>query len=213
MPILDQLSDAVQRGRVRDALALIEAGLADGITAQKLLDDGLLAGIERLGVKFRKNEVWVPEVMSAARALNRGLQILRPLIIEAGGSLKGRIVIGTVHGDLHDVGKNLVGLMLEGSGFEVIDLGVNVSADDFVQAMVEYEPDILCLSALLTTTIGELRGVIDAVANAGLRDRVQILVGGAPVTSDLAIAIGADGFAQDAAAATELASRLMGLAQ
>lgn len=213
MPILDQLSDAVQRGRVRDALALIEAGLADGITAQKLLDDGLLAGIERLGVKFRKNEVWVPEVMSAARALNRGLQILRPLIIEAGGSLKGRIVIGTVHGDLHDVGKNLVGLMLEGSGFEVIDLGVNVSADDFVQAMVEYEPDILCLSALLTTTIGELRGVIDAVAHAGLRDRVQILVGGAPVTSDLAIAIGADGFAQDAAAATELASRLMGLAQ
>lgn len=213
MPILDQLSDAVQRGRVRDALALIEAGLADGITAQKLLDDGLLAGIERLGVKFRKNEVWVPEVMSAARALNRGLQILRPLIIEAGGSLKGRIVIGTVHGDLHDVGKNLVGLMLEGSGFEVIDLGVNVSADDFVQAMVEHEPDILCLSALLTTTIGELRGVIDAVANAGLRDRVQILVGGAPVTSDLAIAIGADGFAQDAAAATELASRLMGLAQ
>lgn len=155
----------------------------------------------------------MPEVMSAARALNRGLQILRPLIIEAGGSLKGRIVIGTVHGDLHDVGKNLVGLMLEGSGFEVIDLGVNVSADDFVQAMVEYEPDILCLSALLTTTIGELRGVIDAVANAGLRDRVQILVGGAPVTSDLAIAIGADGFAQDAAAATELASRLMGLAQ
>lgn len=213
MPILDQLSDAVQRGRVRDALALIEAGLADGITAQKLLDDGLLAGIERLGVKFRKNEVWVPEVMSAARALNRGLQILRPLIIEAGGALKGRVVIGTVHGDLHDVGKNLVGLMLEGSGFEVIDLGVNVSADDFVQAMVEYEPDILCLSALLTTTIGELRGVIDAVANAGLRDRVQILVGGAPVTSDLAIAIGADGFAQDAAAATELASRLMGLAQ
>lgn len=213
MPILDQLSDAVQRGRVRDALALIEAGLADGITAQKLLDDGLLAGIERLGVKFRKNEVWVPEVMSAARALNRGLQILRPLIIEAGGSLKGRIVIGTVHGDLHDVGKNLVGLMLEGSGFEVIDLGVNVSADDFVQAMVEHEPDILCLSALLTTTIGELRGVIDAVAHAGLRDRVQILVGGAPVTSDLAIAIGADGFAQDAAAATELASRLMGLAQ
>ncbi len=213
MPILDQLSDAVQRGRVRDALALIEAGLADGITAQKLLDDGLLAGIERLGVKFRKNEVWVPEVMSAARALNRGLQILRPLIIEAGGALKGRVVIGTVHGDLHDVGKNLVGLMLEGSGFEVIDLGVNVSADDFVQAMVEHEPDILCLSALLTTTIGELRGVIDAVAHAGLRDRVQILVGGAPVTSDLAIAIGADGFAQDAAAATELASRLMGLAQ
>ncbi len=213
MPILDQLSDAVQRGRVRDALALIEAGLADGITAQKLLDDGLLAGIERLGVKFRKNEVWVPEVMSAARALNRGLQILRPWIIEAGGALKGRVVIGTVHGDLHDVGKNLVGLMLEGSGFEVIDLGVNVSADDFVQAMVEHEPDILCLSALLTTTIGELRGVIDAVAHAGLRDRVQILVGGAPVTSDLAIAIGADGFAQDAAAATELASRLMGLAQ
>ncbi|MDI9628090.1 MAG: corrinoid protein [Acidobacteriota bacterium] len=213
MPILDQLSDAVQRGRVLDVLSLIEVGLADGVPAKELLDGGLLVGIERLGVKFRKNEVWVPEVMSAARALNRGLQVLRPLIIEAGGSFKGKVVIGTVHGDLHDVGKNLVGLMLEGSGFEVIDLGVNVSAQGFVQAVEEHRPDILCLSALLTTTISELKEVIDAVANAGLRDDVRILVGGAPVTSDLATTIGADGYAQDAAAATGLASRLMGLAQ
>ena len=209
MSTLENLSEAVQKGRVKDVLALIEAGLAEGIAAQRLLDEGLLRGMSLLGVRFKNNEVFVPEVLIAARALNKGTELLKPRLIEAGVEPKGRAVIGTVKGDLHDIGKNLVKMMLEGAGFEVVDLGVDVADEAFVDAVREHAPDLLCLSALLTTTMGQQRSVIEAVTAAGLRDRVKILVGGAPITQAFCDEIGADGYAPDAASAAELASRMI----
>jgi corrinoid protein of di/trimethylamine methyltransferase len=210
MSTLENLSEAVQKGRVKDVLALIEAGLAEGLSAQQLLDEGLLRGMSLLGVRFKNNEVFVPEVLIAARALNKGSEMLKPKLIEAGVEARGRAVIGTVKGDLHDIGKNLVKMMLEGAGFEVVDLGVDVADEVFVEAVREHKPDLLCLSALLTTTMGQQRSVIDAVAAAGLRDQVKILVGGAPITQAFCDEIGADGYAPDAASAAELAANLVG---
>jgi len=210
--VLDRLSDAVQKGRTDDVLTLIHAGLDQGLSAQQLLDDGLLRGMALLGERFKNNQAWVPEVLLAARVLNKGMDVLKPRLIEAGLPPRGKAVIGTVEGDLHDIGKNLVKIMFEGSGFEVIDLGTNVSTAEFVEAVRNYRPDVLCLSALLTTTIGQMEAVIEAVAAAGLRDHVKILVGGAPVTHDLASRIGADGYAADAAAAADLATQLIVLA-
>jgi len=210
--VLDRLSDAVQKGRTDDVLTLIHAGLEQGLTAQQLLEDGLLKGMALLGERFKTNQAWVPEVLLAARVLNKGIDVLKPRLIEAGLPPRGKAVIGTVEGDLHDVGKNLVKIMFEGSGFEVVDLGTNVPTADFVEAVRDHRPDVLCLSALLTTTIGQMEAVIEAVAAAGLRDHVKILVGGAPVTHDLASRIGADGYAADAAAAADLATQLIVLA-
>ena len=209
MSTLDELSEAVQKGRVKDVLALIDAGLEEGLTAQELLDGGLLKGMSLLGVRFKNNEVFVPEVLIAARALNKGTEVLKPRLIEAGVEPKGKAVIGTVQGDLHDIGKNLVKMMLEGSGFAVTDLGVDVTSDRFVAAIQEDAPDILCLSALLTTTMEQQRGVVEAVRAAGLRNQVKILVGGAPITQGFCQDIGADGYAPDAASAAELASSLL----
>jgi len=210
MSTLENLSEAVQKGRVKDVLALIEAGLAEGLSAQQLLDEGLLKGMSLLGVRFKNNEVFVPEVLIAARALNKGSELLKPRLIAAGVEARGRAVIGTVKGDLHDIGKNLVKMMLEGAGFEVVDLGVDVADEVFVEAVREHKPDLLCLSALLTTTMGQQRSVIEAVAAAGLRDQVKILVGGAPITQAFSDEIGADGYAPDAASAAELATNLVG---
>lgn len=212
MGVLDLLSDAVQKGRADDVLALIAAGLDQGLTAQQLLDDGLLRGMALLGERFKNNQAWVPEVLLAARVLNKGMNALKPRLVEDGSPFRGKAVIGTVEGDLHDIGKNLVKIMFEGSGFEVIDLGTNVPAAEFVEAVRTCRPDILCLSALLTTTTGQLQAVIDAVSAAGLRDQVKILVGGAPVTADIASRVGADGYAADAAAAADLAARVIALA-
>lgn len=209
MSTVEDLSAAVQKGRVKDVLALIEAGLQEGITPQELLDDGLLKGMSLLGVRFKNNEVFVPEVLIAARALNRGSEALKPLLIEAGVEAKGKAVIGTVKGDLHDIGKNLVKMMLEGAGFEVVDLGIDVPDENFLVALREHKPDILCLSALLTTTMRQQGSVINAVTDAGLRDTVKILVGGAPITMDFAKEIGADGYAPDAATAAEVASSFL----
>ncbi len=206
MSTVEMLSEAVQKGRVKDVLTLIEAGLEEGLSAQELLDEGLLKGMSLLGVRFKNNEVFVPEVLLAARALNKGSEALKPRLIEAGVAAKGRAVIGTVKGDLHDIGKNLVKMMLEGSGFEIVDLGVDVSDEAFVAAIQQHRPDVLCLSALLTTTMGQQRSVVEAVTAAGLRDEVKILVGGAPVTQRFCTEIGADGYAPDAASAAELAT-------
>ena len=208
MSTVVQLSQAVQTGRVDDVLTLIDAGLDEGIPAQQLLDDGLLGGMAELGARFRVNEAWVPEVLVAARALNRGIEQLKPVMLEDGVEFKGRAIIGTVEGDLHDIGKNLVKMVLEGAGFDVIDLGVNVADERFVAAVRQHAPDFLCLSALLTTTIHQLKSVIAAVSEAGLRDQVKILVGGAPVTREFAESIGADGYAADAVSAAELACQL-----
>ena len=209
MSTLENLSEAVQAGRVKEVLALIEAGLDEGLSAKALLDQGLLTGMNLLGVKFKNNEVFVPEVLIAARALNKGTELLKPLLIAAGVEPKGTAVIGTVQGDLHDIGKNLVKMMLEGSGFAVVDLGVDVTADQFIEALREHSPDLLCLSALLTTTMEQQRAVVEAVADAGLRDQVKILVGGAPITQGYCAEIGADGYAPDAASAAELAGSFL----
>lgn len=209
---LERLSDAVQKGQATDVLALLGVGLEQGISAAELLDDGLLKGMSLLGVRFSNNEAWVPEVLLAARALNEGMDFLKPKLIEAGVASKGKVVIGTVAGDMHDVGKNLVKMMMEGSGLEVIDLGVNVPDEQFVAAIRTHSPDVVCLSALLTSTMGQMKLVIDAIVAAGLRDSVKVLVGGAPVTSQAAAAMGADGTAPDASSAAELACRIIGLA-
>jgi len=210
MSTIDDLCDAVQKGRSAQVLALIDAGLDEGLTAQELLNDGLLRGMSLLGVRFKNNEVFVPEVLIAARALNKGTAALKPRLIEAGVEAKGKAVIGTVQGDLHDIGKNLVKMMLEGSGFEVVDLGVDVPDEQFVDAVRTQTPDVLCLSALLTTTMTQQRLVIEAVEAAGLRGQVKILVGGAPVTQNYCEEIGADGYAPDAASAAELALSVIG---
>jgi 5-methyltetrahydrofolate--homocysteine methyltransferase len=210
---LEELVTAVQIGQVERTLELVQEALDDGVRASVILHNGLLLAMERLGVKFKNNEVWVPEVLLAARALNQGTRALKPYLTESDAPFKGKVVIGTVRGDLHDIGKNLVKMMLEGSGFEVIDIGVNVPDQTFVDVVREQRPDILCLSALLTTTIDQLRSVIDAISAAGLRDSVKILIGGAPVTQSFADAIGADGYAEEAASAAKLAREITALAK
>lgn len=206
MSTIESLSEAVQKGRVKDVLALIESGLEEGIPAQQLLDEGLLKGMSLLGVRFKNNEVFVPEVLVAARALNKGTAALKPKLIEAGVEPRGLAIIGTVKGDLHDIGKNLVKLMMEGAGFEVIDLGVDVSDETFVTAVRDHHPDVLLLSALLTTTMRQQESVVQAMVAAGLREQVKIMVGGAPITQSFCVEIGADAYAPDAASAAEVAS-------
>lgn len=206
MSTVESLCEAVQKGRVKDVLALIDTGLEEGIPAQELLDDGLLRGMSLLGVRFKANEVFVPEVLVAARALNKGTERLKPELIAAGVAARGIAVIGTVKGDLHDIGKNLVKLMMEGAGFEMIDLGIDVEDEAFVAAVREHHPDVLLLSALLTTTMRQQASVIQALVDAGVREQVKIMVGGAPITQGFCDEIGADAYAPDAASAAEVAS-------
>ncbi|MDR3314048.1 MAG: corrinoid protein [Oscillospiraceae bacterium] len=207
--ILANLSLAVQKGRAKDVEALIAQGLAEDFTAQQLLEDGLLTGMNLLGVRFKNNEVFVPEVLIAARALNKGTLLLKTQLVEEGVKPIGTVVIGTVQGDLHDIGKNLVRMMLEGSGFQVIDLGVDVAPETFVEAVREHKPQIVALSALLTTTMGSQRGVIEALEGAGLRGTVKVMIGGAPITEAYANEIGADAYTADAASAAQMAKSLV----
>jgi 5-methyltetrahydrofolate--homocysteine methyltransferase len=205
MAILDDISAALQKGKAKDVVALIEQALNSGVSAQDILDNGLLRGMSLLGVKFKNNEVFVPEVMIAARALNKGTEVLKPRLVEAGVKPIGKVVICTVKGDLHDIGKNLVRMMLEGAGFEVIDLGVSVDENKIIEAIKEHQPQVLCLSALLTTTMTQQGVVIEALKTAGLRDKVKVMVGGAPVTQSFCESIHADAYSQDAASAAEVA--------
>lgn len=205
MSLLEQISTAVQQGKAKDVVALVQEALDSGTTAQQILDEGLLKGMSIIGVKFKNNEVFVPEVLIAARALNRGTELLKPRLVEEGVEPIGRVVIGTVKGDLHDIGKNLVKMMLEGAGFAVIDLGVDVSEEKFIEAVKEHKPQILALSALLTTTMNNQQTVIEALKAADLRDKVKVMVGGAPVTQSFCDLIGADAYAPDAASAAEVA--------
>jgi 5-methyltetrahydrofolate--homocysteine methyltransferase len=206
---VELLSEALQKGRVRDVLALLQTGLDEGLSAQELLEDGLLKGMGLLGVRFKANEVFVPEVLIAARALNKGAEFLKPKLVEAGVRAKGKAVIGTVKGDMHDIGKNLVKMMMEGAGFDVVDLGVDVPESEFVAAVKEHQPDVLCLSALLTTTMGQQKVVVDSLTAAGVRGDVKVLIGGAPVTQTYCDQIGADGYTEDAASCAELATAIV----
>ncbi|GHU76550.1 corrinoid methyltransferase [Clostridia bacterium] len=205
MSILTDISEALQRGRMPKVKELVTQALEAGESPKAILEDGLLSGMGVIGEKFKNNEVFVPEVLVAARAMNAGVALLKEKLVEAGVQAKGKAVIGTVKGDLHDIGKNLVKLMLEGKGLEVIDLGVDVSPEKFVEAVTEQEAQLVCCSALLTTTMGEMKNVVKALDEAGLRDKVKIMVGGAPITQSFCDSIGADAYTPDAASAADKA--------
>ena len=188
---------------------LVQQAIDEGVPAQQILDEGLLSGMSVVGEKFKNNEVFVPEVLVAARAMNMGAALLKPLLAESGMKASGRVCIGTVKGDLHDIGKNLVRMMFEGKGIEVIDLGVDVDADTFVQTAIEQHCDIIACSALLTTTMPVMEEVVRRASEAGIRDKVKIMVGGAPVTEKFCQSIGADCYTADAASAAAAAAQML----
>jgi 5-methyltetrahydrofolate--homocysteine methyltransferase len=202
---LNNVSEALQRGDAEKVAELVKQSLEENLTPKKILENGLIKGMSIIGEKFKKNEIYVPEVLIAARAMHTGMSILQPSLAETGVKNIGTIAIGTVKGDLHDIGKNLVKMMLEGAGFEVIDLGTDVSPDKFVEVVKEHKPNIIGMSALLTTTMVNMAGVIKALEAAGLRDKVKIMIGGAPITQNYADQIGADGYSPDAASAVDKA--------
>ena len=205
MSTIEDISTLLQQGRAPKVKALVAQALEEGIEPKRRLEEGLLAGMNIIGVKFKNNEVFVPEVLISARAMNMGLEILKPHLVQAGVEDKGTAVIGTVKGDLHDIGKNLVKMMLEGKGLKVIDLGVDVSAEKFVEAAKENNADLICCSALLTTTMVEIKSVVEAVDAAGLRSHAKIMIGGAPVTQSFCDSVGADSYTPDATSAAEVA--------
>lgn len=205
MEILNNISDMMQRGKVKEVKELVQQALDQNIPAKKILDEGLLSAMNTVGVKFKNNEVFVPEVLIAARAMNAAVTLLKPYLNAAGVKPIGKAICCTVKGDLHDIGKNLVRMMLEGAGIEAIDLGVDISPERMVEAVKETGAQVICLSALLTTTMTSQKDIIDALTAAGLRSKVKVLVGGAPVTDSYAKEIGADGYAPDAASCADLA--------
>jgi len=205
--ILNQISEELQNGKAKIVKQLVEEALEKGISAKDILEKGLLAGIDIIAHKFKNNEVYVPEVIISARAMNAGTEILKPHLAESGAKPVGKALLGTVKGDLHDIGKNLVRMMFEGKGIEVIDLGVDVAPERFLEAYKEEKADIIALSALLTTTMDEMKNTVDAFVEAGIRDEVIIMVGGAPVTENHRKAAGADYYAADAATGAEIAKK------
>ncbi len=209
MSICNEISEKLQKGKAKDVTALVEQAISENVAPEQILNDGLLAGMNIVGEKFKKNEVFVPEVLVAARAMNAGLKILKPLLAEAGVETIGKAVICTVKGDMHDIGKNLVKMMIEGQGIECIDLGVDVDPQKVVEAVKESGAKLVCLSSLLTTTMMGQKDVIDALKEAGIRDQVKVMVGGAPVTQQFADEIGADCYTLDAASAAQAAKALL----
>ena len=205
MSILVEIAENLQKGRAKVVKELVQQALDEGFPSEQILSEGLLAGMSVVSEKFKNNEIYVPEVLVAARAMNMGAQILKPVLAEAGVKAAGKACIGTVKGDLHDIGKNLVKMMLEGKGLEVIDLGTDVPAETFVQVAMEENCQIICCSALLTTTMGEMANVVKAVEAAGIRDKVKIMIGGAPINQEFCDMIGADCYTVDAASAAEKA--------
>jgi len=203
--ILNSISASLQAGKSKDVKALIEQALAEGVGAKDILEQGLLPGMSIIGDKFKNNEVYVPEVLIAARAMKAGTDLLKPYLADANVQPLGKICIGTVKGDLHDIGKNLVKMMMEGKGIEVVDLGVDVSPEQFLAAVKEQGCQIVCCSALLTTTMGVMKDIVDIFVNEGIRDSVKVMIGGAPITDAYCQAIGADGYTADAASAADLA--------
>ncbi len=207
--ILVTIAQSVEKGDDKAVVELVGKALEGGTLAQDILEKGMVPGIQALGKCFKEGTVYLPEVLIACRAMNKGVEILKPSLAGVDITGKGRVVIGTVEGDMHDIGKNLVKLMLESNGFQVEDLGSDVVPDVFVSAVRGTDADIVAMSALLTMTMVEMPKVIDALKEAGLRDKVKIMIGGAPITSEFAKEIGAEGFAEDCASAVDEASRLM----
>ena len=208
MSILTEISENLQKGKAKAVKELVQQAVDAGIPAGEILTDGLLAGMSVVGEKFKNNEVYVPEVLVAARAMNMGTQILKPLLAESGVTAGGRVCIGTVQGDLHDIGKNLVKMMMEGKGLEVVDLGTDVAPEAFVAAAIEQNCQVICCSALLTTTMSVMAEVVKKAEEAGIRDKVKIMIGGAPITEEYCRQIGADCYTSDAASAADAAVAL-----
>ena len=212
MGILEDISTNLQQGKAKVVKELVQKAIDDGMDVQTILDNGLLAGMSIIGGKFKNNEVYVPEVLIAARAMNAGSELLKPLLVSSGVKAKGKVVLGTVKGDLHDIGKNLVRMMMEGKGLEVYDVGVDVPAEKFVEKANEVGAQIIACSALLTTTMPEIKTVIEAIEKAGIRKNITVMIGGAPVTDAFCKQVGADIYTPDAATAAEEAARVCTLA-
>ena len=208
MAVLEDLKASVIEMEVERAIELTQKALDEGLGAEEILNKALVPAMDVVGEQYERGEKYVPEMLLSAHAMKGAMGLLRPLLVESGVEMKGRVVIGTVEGDLHDIGQNLVGMMLEGAGFEVYNLGAEVPAEEFVRGAKEHEADLVGMSALLTTTMLHMPEVIDALREAGLRARVKVMIGGAPVTQEFAGEIGADGYAPDAASAVKLAERL-----
>jgi 5-methyltetrahydrofolate--homocysteine methyltransferase len=210
--IYQQLSKMVIAGEDEKAPGMVQKALDQGLPPVEILDNGLLIGMNEVSARFEQEEMFVPEVLLAAKAMHDGLEVLRPHLVETGAKPTGKIVLGTVKGDIHDIGKNLVGMMCEGAGFEVINLGFDVDPEKFVEAVKENQPDIVGMSAMLTTTMIAMGYTIKALKEAGLRDTVKVIIGGSPVDSEIVERIGADGYAYNSPTAVELAKRLMSAA-
>jgi len=200
---------ALSQGKIEEVKKLTQRALDTGESAETILKDGLIQAMERVGVKFKNGEIYIPEVLIAARAMHTGMAVLKPILSKSATTLAKKVIIGTVKGDLHDIGKNLVVMMLEGGGFEVVDLGIDVSADNFLEAIKQHQPQVVGMSALLTTTMREMKTTIQAIKGARLRNQVKTIVGGAPVTEKFARDIGADGYAPNAASAVDLVKSLI----
>ncbi len=210
--IYERLSTAVLEGDSEKAAQLAQRGLDQGLGPKDILDNGLVVGMDEVGVRFKRGDMFVPEVLMSAEAMQAGLTVLRPSLAESGVQLIGTIVMGTVKGDLHDIGKNLVNMMCEGAGFEVIDIGFNADPEKFIGAIKEHQPDIVGMSAMLTTTMRAMGHTIKAIEEAGLRDQVKIMVGGAPVDAEFAQRVGADGYGSNAPAGVDLAKKFVSAA-
>jgi 5-methyltetrahydrofolate--homocysteine methyltransferase len=210
--ILERISTAVIEGSLDEIEDLTDDALDEGLSAEEILNKGLMPGMDYVGVEFKAGNMFVPEVLRSARTMQTSMEILRPLLAETGVKTAGKVLLGTVKGDLHDIGKNLVGMMCEGAGFEVKDIGKDIAPEVFVKAVQDFEPDIVGMSALLTTTMRAMESTIKVLKEAGVRDKVKIMVGGAPVTQAFADQIGADGYASNAASAADLAKKLVGVA-
>ena len=205
----EKFHEALSLGKMEEVKKLTQEALDAGETAETVLKEGLIQAMERVGVRFKNNEIYIPEVLIAARAMHAGMAILKPMLSQSTGVMGGKVIVGTVKGDLHDIGKNLVVMMLEGGGLEVVDLGIDVSSDKFVEAIRQHRPQVVGMSALLTTTMREMKNTIQAIEAAGLKSQVKTVVGGAPVTERFAKEVGADGYAPDAASAVDIIKSLM----
>lgn len=207
--ILSTIATLIIEGNFNEVVNKTNQALDEGFGAEDILNNGLMPGMDHVGVEFKSGNMFVPEVLRSAKAMQESMEIIRPLLAESNVELAGKILLGTVKGDLHDIGKNLVGMMFEGAGFEVIDLGKDVGSETFIEAVFEHKPEILGMSALLTTTMRGMKSTIQALEEANLRGEVKVIVGGAPVTQDYADQIGADGYASNAASAADLARKLV----
>lgn len=208
MSLLMEISENLQQGKAKVVKELVQKAIDDGMDAKTILETGLLHGMGIIGGKFKNNEVYVPDVLIAARAMNAGTALLKPLLISSGVKTKGTVVIGTVKGDLHDIGKNLVRMMMEGKGIEVVDVGVDVPVEKFINKVKEVNAGIVACSALLTTTMGEMKNLVEGLKAEGMRDSVKVMIGGAPVTDQFCKSIGADIYTPDAASASDEAAKV-----